>query len=89
MPKLITGTQIIYVPTHTDGDLAHPDCEEGFVTSVRGDNAFCRYWSKHTPNSLRTKAGSELTPISLLVIKDTMPQEMVDDKLEAILWGTT
>ena len=59
------GTQIAYVPTHANGDLSHPDVEFGFVTSVRGDVAFCRYWSKG--DGLRTTANSEATPISLLV----------------------
>lgn len=88
MPKLKTGTQIIYVPTHVEGDLNHPDCEEGFVTSVRGENASCRYWSKQTTGELRTKAGSELTSISLLATKDTQPQDVVNNMIETILWET-
>lgn len=57
------GDQIIYVPRHAKGDTDHPNCERGFVTSVRGDNAFCRYWRKRLPFELRTTANSELTPI--------------------------
>jgi hypothetical protein len=44
-----TGTQIIYVPTHANGDEDHPDAEPGFVTSISGDCAYCRFWLKHTP----------------------------------------
>ena len=71
------GTQVIYVPTHAEGDLAHPDCEEGFITSIKGDHAFCRYWSKYHLGELRTKANSELTPIACLVEADTHYQSEV------------
>jgi hypothetical protein len=72
------GTQIIYVPAHAKNDIHHPDCESGFVTSVSGSIAFCRYWSQYSPGELRTKAGSERTPIDSLVIRDTVPQERVE-----------
>ncbi|MBD3260428.1 MAG: hypothetical protein GF334_01900 [Candidatus Altiarchaeales archaeon] len=75
------GTQIIYVPMHADGDINHPDCEAGFVTSVRGDTVFCRYWSKYHPNELRTKANNEGTPLSRIVEKDTVPQRQVEDAI--------
>jgi hypothetical protein len=86
--KLTEGTQIIYVPMHANGDTGHPDCEAGFVTSVRGTNAFCRYWSKHTPGELRTKANSELTPIDCLVVQDTVPPEHINTALARIVPGT-
>ena len=39
----------------------HPDCEVGFVTSIKsGVGAYCRFWSKVDPSDLRTKANSEL-----------------------------
>jgi len=39
----------------------HPDCEVGFVTSIKpGVGAYCRFWSKVDPGDLRTKANSEL-----------------------------
>ena len=79
------GTQVVYVPMHADGDENHPDCEAGFVTSIRGEAAFCRYWSKHYPGELRTKANSELTPLNCLVIQDTRPQDKVDCILDALL----
>lgn len=80
---LARGTQISYVPTHAKGNTSHRDVEHGFVTSVRGDVAFCRYWSKSSPNELRTKSGSEATPIEMLVIQDTRPQTAVDRMLES------
>jgi len=56
-------TQIAYIPTHAAGNVNHPDVEYGFTTSGRtvGGNYFCRYWSKHVPTILRTRANSELT----------------------------
>lgn len=78
------GTQIIYVPVHTNGSTWHIDCERGFVTSVSDRGAFCRYWNKSSPNELRTKSNSELTPLDRLVAKDTVPQDMVEGQLAEI-----
>jgi hypothetical protein len=80
---LRSGTQIIYVPDHAEGDADHPDCEHGFVTSVRGDIAFCRYWSK-SHSGLRTVANSEATPIHNLVVQDTVSQARIDRFLEGL-----
>ncbi len=77
------GTQVLYVPTHTAGDLLHPDVQAGFVTSVRGDTVFCRYWRKDL-SDLRTKANSEGTPKDLLVIQNSVPQWQVDAALASI-----
>ncbi len=71
---LTRGTQIIYVPNHAEGDVNHPDCEEGFVTSVKGDVAFCRYWLMANPQVLRTKLCSEATPVSNLAVHNSVPQ---------------
>lgn len=77
------GTQIIYVPSHADGNINHPDCEVGFITSVCGSMARCRYWLKDkVPRELRTKANSEQTPIRGLVFYDTVPQQAVEDALQ-------
>lgn len=81
MDYLQSGTQIIYVPDHAEGDAEHPDCEQGFVTSVRGDMAFCRYWS-NAHEGLRTLANSEATPIRNLVVRDTRPQHVIDQWME-------
>jgi hypothetical protein len=90
------GIQIIYVPTHAEGDINHPDCETGFITSVVIRKpvierlpvtriAFCRYWNKS--GELRTKANSEATPIESLVVKDTVPQAKVRKALQDIESG--
>ena len=71
------GTQIIYVPTHANGDVDHPDCEAGFITSTVEDAAFCRYWNKD--GSLRTVSSSEKTYFSDLVAKDTVLQGKVKE----------
>ena len=84
MQELITGTQILYVPNHANEDENHPDAELGFVTSQRGDTIFCRYWSKYHPGELRTKANSEGTPVGNIVIKDSMPQVLIEAALARI-----
>lgn len=82
--KLDVGTQIAYVPYHSAGDLDHPDVEFGFVTGISKDGSahFCRYWSKHAPGELRTKATSELTPNEYLVEHISTGQSFVDVQLE-------
>ena len=77
------GTQIIYVPHHADG-IDHPDCKEGFVTSMTETGAFCRYWSKLDPGKLRTMSCSEMTPFENLVVRSTRLQTEVDWWLRAI-----
>lgn len=75
------GTQIIYVPIHAKGDLNHPDCEPGFITSKAGSSYYCRFWKKGS-TELRTKIYSERCDISSLVEKDTVPQIRVEQALE-------
>ena len=76
------GTQIIYIPIHADGDIHHQDCQEGFVaheTILPGNAIFCRYWATGAiPRRLRTIANSEATPIDMLIIRDTVPQQDVE-----------
>lgn len=78
------GTQIAYIPTHANGDIEHPDVELGFVTSVRDDVAFCRYWSKYSPDELRTKANSEATPIDMVVEHVSVHPLVVESALQVI-----
>ena len=75
------GTQIIYVPLHAKGDIHHGDCQAGFVTSVKGDVAYCRYWSKYSLGELRNKACSERCDISRLVVQNTVDQRIIDEML--------
>jgi len=77
------GTQIIYIPNHAK-DENDPVCEQGFVTSVSNQGAFCRYWSKHEPGTLRTMANSELTPFDRLIVKNTHSPEEIKTMLEII-----
>ena len=82
------GDQIAYIPRHAKGDINHPDVEYGFVTSVRGNMVFCRFWynvrgGRHQ-GELRTTANSQSVRRELLVRRDYKPQEDVDELLEHI-----
>ena len=82
------GTQIIYVPTHAENDKSHQDCETGFVTSIHknGEAAFCRYWKHRNGHGgmLRTVSCSELTPLDMLVVENTVLQHVVEKALNEI-----
>lgn len=79
------GTQIIYVPDHAAGNHAHPDCERGFVTSVKEDLgiAFCRYWRKDL-NDLRNKDDDKITLMENLELLNSVPQSRVRATLAII-----
>ena len=80
-PQLNRGTQILYVPAHANGNIAHPDVEAGFVTSIAGDVIFCAYWSRNNPHGgLRQRAGVQ-TPWDSIVIRDTVPFARVNNAL--------
>uniref|UniRef100_A0A6M3L608 Uncharacterized protein n=1 Tax=viral metagenome TaxID=1070528 RepID=A0A6M3L608_9ZZZZ len=76
------GDQIMYIPIHANNNPKHPDCEKGFVTSVKGESIFCRYWSNRYPNELRTKSCSEATPRSYLIYYRYMTQDTITKTLE-------
>jgi hypothetical protein len=76
------GTQIAYVPRHANGDLKHPDVEFGFITSLRENCAFCRYWIKGKPGVLRTTSNSELTPFLCLIKHKSVSQEEIEEILD-------
>lgn len=80
------GTQIVYVPLHANGDINHPDCERGFVSSEHPDGKrhFCRYWRRDAWGVLRTVANSELTPNECLREHDSGPQFDVNFTLASI-----
>jgi len=62
MRKFKMGDIVVYVPTHAEGNSGHPDCEEGFITSVdeEGKTAMVRFWSKSDGmRTLRTTANGE------------------------------
>ena len=87
MIPLSIGTQIIYVPIHAENNESHPDCETGFVTSqTRTDAAFCRYWKNDGNDGLlRTMSCSESTPLYLIIVRDTIPQHVVDKALNLLV----
>lgn len=78
------GDQIAYVPMHANGDITHEDVENGFVTSVRGDTVYCRYWSKITPWAMRTKANSEGASRRFIVHHVSVESWRVDEELAHI-----
>lgn len=36
--------KVLYVPTHADGDVNHPDCQRGIVSSQNGVCVFVKYY---------------------------------------------
>jgi len=43
-PILIyTGDRVIYIPTHAEGNVNHPDCEYGIVSSWNDKYVFVKY----------------------------------------------
>jgi hypothetical protein len=85
MSKIQRGTQIAYIPQHAGGDIEHQDVEFGFVTSVRGEFAFCRYWDKRYPGQLRTTANSEATPLNMIVSHISQPQSKIHALLATMI----
>jgi hypothetical protein len=63
------GTQIAYIPKHSQGNINHGDVQFGFVTTKSSNGAFCRYFRKDG-KELRTTANSELTPWEYLVLSN-------------------
>jgi hypothetical protein len=41
------GDTVRYIPNHAFGDVHHPDCENGVVTSTNQKYVFVRYYTKH------------------------------------------
>jgi hypothetical protein len=92
------GMQIKYLPTHANGDVNHPDCEQGFITSVKVIDVahtivFARFWYKgHLPatikdvaSCLRTRGnseGAELIDIVFLDKAECLPQDIIDYALK-------
>lgn len=81
------GDQVAYVPDHANGDISHIDVDFGFVATIyrpKSTFVFVRYWSKHSPNELRTKANSEATLPINLAHYSTKPQEEIDELLKTL-----
>jgi hypothetical protein len=75
------GTQIVYVPNHALGNIDHESVEQGFVTAVKVDGAFCRFWSRIYPGDLRTTANSEFCKYENLRVLKTKNQEVIESAL--------
>ena len=92
MKKMEIGRQIVYVPSHVKEwhDYNYPyGAQPGFVSGLSNvpGHVFCRYWlieDGKPINELRTKANGELTPVRLLLAKNTVPQEWVKEAREWI-----
>jgi len=85
--ELSLGTQIVYIPGHAHGDTRHPDCEAGFVTSVKEQDsgswvAYCRYW--YPDGTLRTRANSEATPLENIEVRWTYPQSKIEKCMDEL-----
>lgn len=78
------GDQVIYTPTHAEGDINHPDSERGFVTSHNDEYVFCRFFHKNFNLGLRTTANSEACYPGDLVKHKFMPQSAVWNLIEEI-----
>jgi len=37
------GDKVIYIPNHAEGDVRHPDCQQGIVSSVNERFVFVKY----------------------------------------------
>lgn len=40
------GDHVLYIPRYAHGDISHPDCEHGIVSSKNEVNVFVRYYYK-------------------------------------------
>ena len=45
------GMRAVYVPRHANGNLQHPDVEQGIVTSVNNQWVFVRFGGDATPKA--------------------------------------
>lgn len=72
------GDQVAFIPHHAYGDIYHPDVEFGFVTSVKGQLVWCRFWYKGKPGELRTRANSEGVNIRDLRLYDSVSHETLE-----------
>ena len=85
------GIQVAYFPDHllAMGALlsyAQPGVEFGLITSICPEEgvAFVRYWSKTSPDELRTTALSERTPLRNLWPRVSKTWDIIDRTLAEI-----
>ena len=89
--SLVQGTQIVYQPDYVDPNkFGYPGgVEPGFIWSgpTEDGSYYCRYWQCYMGKiqwQLRTLSNSELTPASVLKVRDTVPQQWVDWAIDEI-----
>ena len=46
---------VLYVPMHAKGNVNHPDCEAGIVTSTNDHYIFVRYGTRSTSQATRPR----------------------------------
>lgn len=73
------GRQIAYVPNHALCDLSHHAVEYGFIWGpIRKEDIPCRFWVKgREGKTLRTRANSEMTPLSNIIFIDSVDQQII------------
>lgn len=72
------GEFVIYVPNHANGDILHPDCEEGIVSSMNDKFIFVKFYrSKNFNRTIETalKLGAQICDRTNLV---SIKRYMVD-----------
>ena len=76
--------QVVYVPDGTsEYEGISNSMERGFVTSIRGNYAFVRFWSGDIPGmNLRTKDNSERCSIGNLRIHRSTTEERIEYAIE-------
>lgn len=55
------GETVLYIPRHAQGDITHPDCEHGIVSSQNGEYVFVRYYR----NGVLQQTAQATTPTDL------------------------
>jgi hypothetical protein len=84
--EFYVGQQVVYIPDHLKDNLADnlDSIEFGFITSIRDDVCFCRYWIRGKINQLRTIANSESTNKRDLFPCKVHSQDLIDQMIEEI-----
>jgi len=86
---MLQGTQIAYIPPHTENNINHKDVLMGFVTSRSDRFIFCRFWMKNDRGfpimELRNKANSEACKEEDLVDFISVPDGWVNQALDQIM----
>ncbi len=79
------GDQILYIPSFIL-DIEAPTTEQaclefGFVTSVNEEHVFCRFWTDHRCEELRTTSTSESVNVNDLIPYTYLSSVEVEEKI--------